>query len=117
MDPFTQIIERLWLGTTDYPPRLERFDVVLTLVTSAAPVDDHIRHRIWTPSQGSKQGASDIRWVINHWLTGKTVLIRCQNQERAAQVIRLVLVDLGATPAEARDLIRARRPDVLKESA
>lgn len=117
MDPFTQIVDGLWLGTTDYPPRYERFDVVLTLVPNAAPVDDHVRHRIWNPKHGTVQLKHDCHWVVEHWLTGKSVLVRSQDQERAARVLQRVLVDLGATPHEARDLIRARRPEVLKESA
>jgi hypothetical protein len=117
MDPFTQIVEGLWLGTTDYPPRVERFGVVLTVVPSAAPVDDGVRHRLWDPKDGTAQLKSDIAWVAEHWRSGKTVLVRSQGQERAAHIIQHVLVDLGATPHEARDLIRARRPEVLKESA
>ncbi len=96
------------------------FDLVVTLYGDAQPAPWGVQEIRFGFSDGSLQGR-DIERVIaiardthRHWQAGDTVLIRCQaGVNRSGLVTALVLIMEGFQPAEAIELIRAKRSSVV----
>jgi protein-tyrosine phosphatase len=113
-DPWNEIAEGLYQGGSWVTPTEEDFDAVLTLYASSEPVSHLIHHREWhildagVPSEDQLAGAT--RWVRDHWQRGRRVLVRCQaGLNRSGLVVARTLIEAGATPDSAIQLIRLKR--------
>jgi len=92
------------------------FDLVVTLYADAQPAPWGVQETRFGFPDGPLQ-AHDIKRVVaiatdthRHWQRGETVLIRCQaGVNRSGLLTALVLIIEGFEPAQAIELIRAKR--------
>lgn len=127
---WSEILPRLWQGGTAPTEEMEykglikscdrieekNFDTVITLYSSAMPVDwfvKEIRFGIYDSDMSDfepRQLFDMVKIAHTDWIIGNRVLIRCQaGWNRSGLVTALVLMRDGYTAEEAIDLIRERR--------
>jgi len=119
-DPWSEVMPNLWIGTTEWSPREDLFDAVLTLGHDAAPVPRGMREYKWdlgameTPEPTTVKTVTD--WMVRRWIAGDKCLIRCRNGlDRSGLIAAKVLNTAGATPHEAMQIVRMKRPGAISD--
>ncbi|GGW33763.1 protein phosphatase [Streptomyces lucensis JCM 4490] len=124
--PWNEIVPGLWMGGHEFRGRSGRlelavvrdeFDLVQSLLRLPGyGPDPGVEHHVWPipdgPLDGTQlAGVMRLARAVNEALdSGRRVLVRCYHgYNRSGLVVAHALVQLGRSPDEAIQLIRARR--------